>query len=88
MPGQREAQKYHFVGAEDDDDDEDEGIVRKGSFAINVRVDIFSRVERGLEIFKKRPDISTLGAFSSGNFRSLEREERGGISKIEMSSGH
>ena len=50
----------------------------------------FFEGERGLEIFKKRSDISILVAFSSGHYRSSEKAEEGGekISKIEMSDGH
>ena len=33
-------------------------VSRKGPFTINVRADIFSRVEGGLEILKKRSNIS------------------------------
>ena len=48
------------------------GIVAVESFTINVRADIFSSGEGGLDIFKKRSDISILAAFSSGHFRSRE----------------
>ena len=55
-------------------------VVPKGSFTINFRTDIFSRAGGGLQIFKKRSDISILVAFSSGHFHS-----RGGGKKTQKS---
>ena len=53
------------------------------------RADISSGWEGGgLEILKRRSDISILVEFSSGHFRSKEEGRGKQISKIEMSDGH